>query len=167
MSPSGDSNNASQQGLYSYEPLGEEPLCLVARTGHPLAKARHLSLSDLEGCRWVMHSMANPARQILDLEFGKAGLAAPKDIIEANSILTVFRLLERSDAIAMLSDSLIQDQIRAGWLCRLPIAIQARLSGFGLLTRRGEVLRGYAAEFADRIRAITQAASPPQKLAEP
>jgi len=149
-------NNATQHSLYSYEPLGEETLCLVARSGHALAQTRKLKLRDVAGHRWVMHSMANPARQILDLEFGKAGLAAPNDIIEANSILTVFRILERSDAIAMLSESLIRDQIRAGLLCRLPIKIDARLTGFGLLTRRGEPLQGTAAEFADRIRAIAR-----------
>ena len=148
--------NASQHRLYSYEPLGEEALCLVARDGHHLAKRRNLALGDLAGQRWVMHSMANPARQALELEFGKAGLPAPNDIIESNSILTVFRILERSDSIAMLSESLIRDQVRAGLLCRLPVKIDARLTGFGLLTRRGEILRGAAAEFVDRIRATAE-----------
>lgn len=149
-------NNATQHSMYSYEPLGEEALCLVARSGHGLARARNLKLRDLAKHRWVMHSMANPARHILELEFGKAGLAAPNDIIEANSILTVFRTLQRSDAIAMLSESLIRDQIKAGPLCRLSVRIDARLSGFGLLTRRGEALPDTAAEFVDRIRAIAR-----------
>jgi hypothetical protein len=45
-------------------------------------------------------------------------------------------------------------------LCRLPVKIDAHLTGFGLLTRRGEPLRGSAAEFAERIREIAHNVAP-------
>jgi DNA-binding transcriptional LysR family regulator len=147
---------SARDGLYAYEPLGEEALCIVGRQRHPLASARRLRLADLAEQRWVMHSTSNPARQILDREFGKAGVAPPRDIIEANSILTVLKILEYSDAVAMLSEPLVRDQVRVGLLRRLPVRIDARLSGFGLLTRRGEALKGASADFAERLRAVAK-----------
>ncbi len=149
-------SNTTQHNLFGYEPLGDEALCIVARTGHPLAKARRLRLKDLANERWVMQSIATPARQILEIEFGRAGIATPADIIEANSILTIIQLLERCDAVAMLSEPLVRDHVSSGLLCRLPVGIGARLSDFGLLTRRGEVLTGASAEFADRLRTISR-----------
>lgn len=139
-------------GPFLYEPLGEEALCLAARAGHPLSMKHDLTLSDTSDHRWVMHSMSNPARQIIEMEFAKAGVAPPRDVIEADSVLTVFRILEHSDAIAFLSEALAQDQVRVGQLCKLPVKFDAKLSSFGLVTRLGDSLQGVAAEFASCIR---------------
>ncbi len=100
----------------------------------------------------MLQSIETPARQILEAEFGKAGAATPGDMIEANSILTIVQLLQRSDAVAMLSEPMVRDHVASGLLGQLPVAIGARLSDFGLLTRRGETLTGVAAQFADRLR---------------
>jgi DNA-binding transcriptional LysR family regulator len=151
-------NNLGQHNLYNYEPLGDEGLCIVARAGHVLAKRRKLKLTDLASERWILQSLATPVRQILEYEFGKAGMATPADVIEVNSILAVIQLLERSDAIAMLSEPAIRDYLATGLLYRLRLPIQSRMSGFGILTRRGEALTGTAAEFAERLRAIARSA---------
>jgi DNA-binding transcriptional LysR family regulator len=134
-------NNLGQHNLYNYEPLGDEGLCIVARAGHVLAKRRKLKLTDLASERWILQSLATPA-----------------DVIEVNSILAVIQLLERSDAIAMLSEPAIRDYLATGLLYRLRLPIQSRMSGFGILTRRGEALTGTAAEFAERLRAIARSA---------
>ncbi|MCA6104109.1 LysR family transcriptional regulator [Bradyrhizobium brasilense] len=151
-------NNLSQHNLYHYEPLGDEGLCVVARAGHALTKRRKLKLNDLAGERWILQSMATPVRQILEYEFGKAGMATPEDVIEVNSFLAVIQLLKRSDAVAMLSEPAIRDYLTTGLLYRLRLPIQSRMSGFGILTRRGETLTGKAAEFAAHLRAIAQSA---------
>jgi DNA-binding transcriptional LysR family regulator len=149
-------NNITQHNTYHYEPLGDEGLCIVARAGHPVLKKRRLRLEDLAGERWVLQSVATPVRQILEYEFGRAGMATPSDVIEANSILTTIQLLERCDAVAMLSEPAVRDHVSAGLLRRLPLKIGSRMSGFGILTRRGESLNGHAAQFADRLRAIAR-----------
>lgn len=146
----------TQHNLFRYEPLGDEALCLVARAGHPLVRARRLRLRDLTEQRWVMQSIETPARQILEAEFGKTGAATPSDMIEANSILTIVQLLQRSDAVAMLSEPMVRDHLASGLLGRLPVAIGARLSNFGLLTRRGETLSGVAAHFAEHLRELAR-----------
>jgi DNA-binding transcriptional LysR family regulator len=152
----GGFNNVGQHNLYHYEPLGDEALCIVARAGHAIAKKRKLKLVDLADQRWIMQSVATPVRQILEYEFGKAGMATPFDIIEVNSILTIIQLLERCDAVAMLSEPAVRDHLTTGLLRKLPLRIESRMSGFGILTRRGEKLTGRAAEFAERLRAISR-----------
>jgi DNA-binding transcriptional LysR family regulator len=149
-------NSITQHNLYHYEPLGDEALCIVARAGHAITRKRKLSLPDLAGERWIMQSIATPVRQILEYEFGKAGMATPSDIIEVNSILTIIQLLERCDAVAMLSEPAVRDHVTAGLLRKLPLKIESRMSGFGILARRGEELTGPAARFADRLRAISR-----------
>lgn len=149
-------SNATQHNFFRYEPLGDEALCIVARAGHPLAGERRLRLKDLAAQRWVMQFIETPARQILEMEFGKAGMSTPADMIEANSIFTIIQLLERSDAVAMLSEPLVRDYLASNLLCRLPVRIGARLSNFGLLTRRGETLTGASAEFAERLRDLSR-----------
>ncbi|MCI0753065.1 LysR family transcriptional regulator [Teichococcus vastitatis] len=149
-------NEARQHNLYDYEPLGDEALCIVARAGHPAARRRRLTLAALADQRWVMQSMATPARQLLEAEFAKAGVPTPADMVEANSILTMIQLLERSDAVAMLSEPLVRDHVAAGLLRQLPIVIEAKLSGFGILTRRGERLSGMSAEFAGLLRGVAR-----------
>ncbi len=148
-------NSITQHNLYHYEPLGDEALCIVARAGHAIARKRKLRLTDLAGERWIMQSIATPVRQILEYEFGKAGMASPSDIIEVNSILTIIQLLERCDAVAMLSEPAVRDHLNAGLLRKLPLKIESRMSGFGILARRGEELTGPAARFAARLRAIS------------
>lgn len=149
-------NGLGQHNLYHYEPLGDEGLCVVVRAGHALARKRKLRLADLAGERWIMQSVATPVRQILEYEFGKAGMATPPDIIEVNSILTIIQLLERCDAVAMLSEPAVRDHLTTGLLRRLPLPIESRMSGFGILMRRGEKLSGVSSQFADRLRAISR-----------
>lgn len=149
-------NDLTQHNLFEYEPLGDEALCIVARAGHPAVQASNLRLVDLAGKRWIMQSIATPARQLLEQEFGRAGIPTPADIIESNSILTIIHLLTRCDAVAMLSEPLVRDHLAAGLLCELPLPIASRLTGFGILKRRGERLTGASAEFADRLRAIAR-----------
>jgi DNA-binding transcriptional LysR family regulator len=145
-----------RHAIFDYEHLGEEELSLVVRPEHPLARKRKLTLAELANERWIMHAASNPARLVLKAEFGRAGIAEPPDVIETNSILTALQILERCNSVAMLSHSLVRDRIARGLLRRLPIAMEARMGGFGLLTRRGEPLSEPAANFAARIRVLAR-----------
>lgn len=148
--------DTQRHAIFDYEHLGEEELSLVVRPEHPLARKRKLTLAELANERWIMHAASNPARLVLGAEFGRAGIAEPSDVIETNSILTALQILERCDSVAMLSHSLVRDPIARGLLRRLPIVLEARMGGFGLLTRRGEPLSEPAANFAARIRILAR-----------
>ena len=48
-----------------YEALVEEPVCVVARPGHPLARMARLTLRDIVGCGWIVPSQV-PRRSTVE-----------------------------------------------------------------------------------------------------
>ncbi|CAO3452831.1 LysR family transcriptional regulator [Azospirillum largimobile] len=146
-----------QHNEFDFEPLANETLYVVARTGHPLQARSDLALSDLGGTPWVMQPLTSPARQLLEQEFANALMPTPADMVEASSIFATLQLLQTSDAVAMLPESVVRDHLRAGLLCCLPMTIGKNLTGFGILTRKGETLSGAARDFVQALRLYARA----------
>jgi DNA-binding transcriptional LysR family regulator len=136
-----------QHNDIDYEVLGNEVLYVVARTGHPLARVRMLHLTMIEETPWILQPLTSPARQILEQEFGQEGMKTPANIVECTSIFATLQLLQKSDAVAMLPESVVRDHLSAMLLVRLPLVIGNSLPGFGILTKRGEPLSVTAKEF--------------------
>lgn len=145
-------SNPLQHNLIDYEDLGNEELCIVARTGHPLVRHKRLQLSMLARTPWILQPLASPARQIIEQEFGQAGMKTPVDLVECTSIFATLQLLEKTDAVAMLPESVVRDHLKAGLLVQLPLSVGKSLPGFGILTRRGEPITPTAADFIKALR---------------
>lgn len=145
-------SNPLQHNEVDYEELGNEALCIVTRKDHPLARIRRLQLRQLENCAWILQPMSSPARQIIEQEFGHAGMRTPANIVESTSIFATLQLMQQSDAVTMLPESVVRDHLRAGLLIRLPLTVGRSLPGFGVLTRRGEAPSVAATEFMESLR---------------
>jgi DNA-binding transcriptional LysR family regulator len=145
-------SNFLQHNEIDYEALGNEPLCIVARKGHPLARARRLQLDTLEGTAWILQPLTSPARQIIEQEFGQAGMKTPANLVECTSIFATLQLLQKSDAVTMLPESVVRDHLAAGLLVRLSLSVGKSLPGFGILSRRGEPSSAAATEFIVALR---------------
>jgi DNA-binding transcriptional LysR family regulator len=145
-------SNPVQHNDIDYEVLGNEILYVVARIGHPLSRVRTLSLNMLEQTPWILQPLTSPARQILEQEFGQKGMKTPSNIVECTSIFATLQLLQKSEAVAMLPESVVRDHLLAGLLVRLPLTIGKTLPGFGILSRRGEPLSSTAVEFIQALR---------------
>ena len=65
-----------------YEPLTEEPVCAVARPGHPLVGMSGLTLRDVVGAGWIVPPAGSVLRHRFDLMFQEEGLAPPINLIE-------------------------------------------------------------------------------------
>jgi DNA-binding transcriptional LysR family regulator len=76
----------------------------------------------------------------------------PANLVECTSIFATLQLLQKSDAISMLPESVVRDHLNAGLLVRLPLTVGQSLPGFGILTRRGEALSPIAAELVESLR---------------
>lgn len=139
--------------IFTFEPLAEERLVVVARAGHPLEHAGTTCLADVADCAWALQPVSNPSRQVLDAAFDKARLRRPRDTIECSSILLILNLVQVSDAIALLPEAVVGAHLKAGLFTTLPIRPDIRLAGFGLVTRRRETLGHAAQEFCDILRA--------------
>jgi DNA-binding transcriptional LysR family regulator len=141
-----------QHDEIGYEDLGNEVLCAVARKDHPLSARAQLDLVSLTDAAWILQPLTSPARQIIEQEFGQAGAKSPADIVECSSIFATLQLVQKSDAITILPESVVRDHLTAGFLVRLPLGVGKHLPGFGILTRRGEPLSQVALEFIECLR---------------
>jgi DNA-binding transcriptional LysR family regulator len=141
-----------QHNLIHNEVLGDENFYIVARANHPLASGQRLRLAQLGDQAWILQPLASPTRQIVEQEFGLAGMRTPADFVECGSVFATLQLLRASDALTLLPESVVRDHLRAGLLVRLPVAVGRSLPGFGILTRRGEPLSSTVCEFIEALR---------------
>jgi DNA-binding transcriptional LysR family regulator len=141
-----------QHNDIDYEVLADESLCVFARRGHPLARFERLDLRWLAQCAWLLQPPVSPARQIMEQEFGQLGMKTPSLYVECTSIFTTLQFVQKSDAVTVLPESVVRDQLQAGLLVRLPVSLGGNLCGLGILTRRGEVLGSAAQQLADVLR---------------
>jgi DNA-binding transcriptional LysR family regulator len=145
-------SNPLQHNDIDYEVLGNEVLYIVARTGHPLTRVRQLRLPMLEQTPWVLQPLTSPARQIIEQEFGQAGMKTPANLVECKSIFATLQLLQKTDAVTLLPESVVRDHLRAGLLVRLPLKLGKSLPGFGILFRRGEPVSPTVMQFVEALR---------------
>lgn len=76
------------------------PLMLVARQGHPLARAR--SVSKLHGAEWLLPcEPGDDADKAFSAYFHSLGLSAPSRIMRCQSLFPSMTLLERTDLIGV------------------------------------------------------------------
>ncbi|BAO88974.1 MULTISPECIES: LysR family transcriptional regulator [Caballeronia] len=149
-----------QHNDFDFEPLAREAMRLVVRAGHPLADKAALALDTLVSWPWILQPITSPARGLFEDELARAGLTTPADIVECASIFATLQLLQNSEAVAMLPESVVRDYLRAQLLVELPIEIGKRLSGFGLLRRKFETLSEPAEYFIALLRKYSAASLP-------
>lgn len=161
---------------FDFEALAQEPLRIIVRRGHPLTDRDAPDWPELVRWPWVLQTISSPARVQLESEFARAGVSTPMDMIECTSIFATLQLVQSSDAIAMLPESVVRDHVRAGLLRELPVAVGHDLKAFGLLTRRNEPLTDVALAFVGHLKrnaaafdapAVPAAAADPSASAPP
>jgi DNA-binding transcriptional LysR family regulator len=122
-----------------YETIGDEPICIVARQGHPLSHQASLSVYSLERIAWILHRGIASASEVFEEIFLPAGMQAPTNIAQSNSLTMTMNLLLASDAVALLPERVVCHALRAERLVRLPVTVANYSLDFGILTRRGGV----------------------------
>jgi DNA-binding transcriptional LysR family regulator len=154
-----------QHNRFDFSPLSDEPMRAVVRRQHPLARKRHVDWAELVKWPWVLQALASPARVLLEEEFARAGVPTPEDAIECTSIFATLQLVQSSNAVAMLPESVVRDHVKARLLHPLPIVVGQGLKAFGVLTRKDEALSDVAATFVEvlkrRARAKTREPAEP------
>lgn len=147
-----------QHNAFRFEALSNEMLHVVVRAAHPLSRcAGVLELNHLESWPWVLPSLSSPLREALEQEFFEVGMNTPANTVECGSVLATLQLLQASEAIAVLPESVVRDHLLGGLLVCLPVKLSKQLSGFGILTRKEEQLSQVAEEFALSLRGFAAA----------
>ena len=143
---------------YDVLPLRNETLCVVARAGHPLARAKALAPSALSSMPWILHPPDSGMRAEAHALLARAGVRAPVDLVETVSIVATLALLEASDAVSVLPEDLADHYAALGLLARLPVRLPpSRGTVTELITRRNRRLAPAAQELVAALQRIAAA----------
>lgn len=132
--------------------LAGEPLRIVARAGHPLARRRSVPFAALAEVTWLMQTPDSPLRRDVDAMLGAAGLRAPAAIVETVSIVATIALLQGSDAITVMPQALARHYARFGMVKELPVRVSTPISRYELVTRARRELSPAAQAFVVALR---------------
>ncbi|MGF6722817.1 DNA-binding transcriptional LysR family regulator [Paraburkholderia sp. GAS41] len=135
-----------------YEPLADEPLCVVARIGHPLETEPDLTLRDVVDASWVLHPPGSVLRHRFDLMFSQIGLNPPQNVVNTNNFLAISSLLLHSDMLAVLPDEVARQYQQYGMLKRMPVDLPCRMDTFGIITRQSQLLSPAASMVLEALR---------------
>jgi LysR family transcriptional regulator, cyn operon transcriptional activator len=89
-----------------FEALYHEELKLVVNASHPLARRRRVRMVELHQLRMVLLPPAFSTRLLLDESFEAAG-AAPRVVVELNSIAPMLELIRRTDLAGIVAETAI------------------------------------------------------------
>lgn len=120
--------------------LFQDKAVLVARTGHPLAASKRLSLMDLAGYPWVLGRAGTPLRESIEAFFRSRGSEAPVPAVETGDLALLRGLLLDSDMLTVLSARQLHHEVRTGQLAVLPLEMPGLERHIGVTTRRGALL---------------------------
>ncbi len=123
-----------------YEMLTDEPVCAVARPGHPLFSGPAPSLRDVVDSGWIVPPTGSVLRHRFDLMFQEEGLKAPTNIIETASLMFTTKMLQQSDMISVVATDVARYYADHGLLALLPMALACQMGAFGIITRRDRLL---------------------------
>lgn len=145
----GDTTEASE---LQFVPPGDEPQCVIARSGHPLARKLGLRIADLADQAWILPPLGTALRVELDAMFLAHGLEPPQNVVEATSLVVALNLLQLSDMLVSLPQVAVRPFCKAGLLTILPVQIGVRMDSFGIITRKGRALSPGAQALLDVLR---------------
>lgn len=102
--------------------IAHDRLIFTVRTGHSLLRSKRLTLASLLDFPWVFPIVGtNQFFPAIRQMFDEAGLKAPVPRIETGSMQFVKSVIQQSDTIGILAQHVIDLELRAGQIARLPI----------------------------------------------
>ncbi len=130
------------------EPLYDEPMCVVARSGHTLAKQDAVTPEAILSAReWILPPPDTTLRRQIDKLFHDQGVAPPANPLESISYLTNRYLIVNTDMIGVWPYHVVQDDIERGLLRVLPIEVSDTSQPVGVCLRSEEGLSPAAQAF--------------------
>ncbi|TWI56774.1 DNA-binding transcriptional LysR family regulator [Pseudomonas duriflava] len=143
----------SDRSRYVFEPLGNEHLTVVVHAGHALSQRDRIDLSELvNDWPWILQPASSPARAALENSFERLSLPSPRDIIECSSVFAMLQLVQMTDAILVLSETVLTDYLKTDLVVALPIEIEEEMAPYGVLLRKNEPLSHELKLFLDLLR---------------
>ena len=118
------------------ERLFDDPLTLVARSGHPLHRKNRLTIRDLAAYPWVVPRRGTPTRDRFEALFRNARDVYPAGLVESSSFVLIRALLLESDRLTLISAHQVRLEAAQGLLRILRYDLSDTRRPIGLTTRR-------------------------------
>jgi DNA-binding transcriptional LysR family regulator len=119
------------------EALYAEPMCIVVRPDHPLAKEARIDWKKLAGVPWVVPPPWASSRIKLEQMFYKHGLTPPADIVETASFLATLSFVRERPAVGFLACGVARHFEQEGLVSVLKLKVPIELPQVGMITLRG------------------------------
>jgi DNA-binding transcriptional LysR family regulator len=91
---------------FAYEEIGDEELCFVCRSDHPLAALEQVTLEDLVGRTWVLQPRGSLLRRLVHAMFRGKGLPIPTQVVESASVVMSMAMIDKTDALSVTARAL-------------------------------------------------------------
>ncbi|HEY2629443.1 MAG TPA: LysR family transcriptional regulator [Usitatibacter sp.] len=121
------------------QPLTDDELGIVARSGHPWARRTRISTRELARANWVLPRLNTPNRTLFERALRMRGLPPPKVVVETSDLAVLRGVLVNTDLLTAISPRQLSYELAAGLLRRLPIALPETRRVIGI-TRRSDSL---------------------------
>ena len=125
---------SDMQGL-TFEQLYMEPLVLVVRPRHELARRRRATAATLRDWRLVLPDAGTRIREAADRFFIASGMSLPQRTIETIDVSFGRSYVLQSDAVWCVPLGVVQDDLAQRTLVRLPIETRVTEGPVGLTQR--------------------------------
>jgi LysR family pca operon transcriptional activator len=149
----GRMGEAEEMTGLSFEHLYSEPIIFAARPGHPLA-GHAMPAAELGRYECLMPPPGSVIRPTVDRLFLAANLPRPAAIVETVSLAFGRAYVRATDAIWIISEGVVLEDLRAGALTRLAISTADTQGPVGISTRAGVALSPAAAILLGELRHV-------------
>ncbi|WP_425089766.1 LysR substrate-binding domain-containing protein [Stappia sp.] len=136
------------------ERLYEEKVIAVTGMSHPLQGRKRVTFQDMMDYGWILPPPETTLRRQIDLVFLDHGLSSPINAVESVSFLANRSLLATSTMIGILPNHVVEQDIAAGILARVPWDVPIPIGPVGVSYRKTKGLTPAAAFFLDELRAV-------------
>jgi len=136
------------------EALFEDRISVIARAGHPLARAARIDFDALRQARWALSRPGSPSRELLERFFSEARQAPPTPTVETGDLAVLRGLLLESDMLTAISAHQLRYEIRDRSLVVLDFPLDRTRREIGLTQRLGAFPSPGARALMQEIRAV-------------
>ena len=150
-------------GAFSFAPIAEEALSIVASPQHPLAGQARVAWAELLAYPWILQPHGSPMREVMEHEFKNQRSPLPRGLIETASILTTTNLIGNSDMLAVMPTEVAERYEAHGLLACLRYTVRQRLSVYGTIAARDRPAGPAATQLMQFLRSATAEAPQNQK----
>lgn len=116
-----------------------ERMSVIARPGHPLARRRKISVTDLVDQHWVLHPIGSPMRLRVEAALRLSLHPSSLDVVETTSLLATTSLIVASDMISVVPADVAAHYAQCGLVTVIPVDLPVLMVNLGILTRKSKV----------------------------